>query len=223
MKSLILSSAVALTLAAALAGCSADKKGPFTDVTARDQEQSSDVQPTTRPAAVQAQPAPTITVTATPAADFVKDPSDSVPAAVVVAEKPAEPKPVTITVTDSASPPANPASPAPAPMGKLVVRVDEHGRLSRDFAPSAFVRPSGDVKGGPMYWPNYNRTIKRSDAENFVFEPMEFIVDTLLMPARACITPPWTDVVYDPVPQDNNTPASVTERQPVTEERMLKK
>ncbi|MFI5381829.1 MAG: hypothetical protein ACHRHE_21230 [Tepidisphaerales bacterium] len=216
MRSNTLVCAVALTLSAALAGCAASKTGPFADVTARDQEQPSDAQPTTRPVEapdkpMATRPAPTISVSATPAAAFAKDPSDSVPA--------------TVVVTDTARPPTNPpaTAPAAAPMGKLVVHVDEHGRLSRDFAPSTFERPSGDVLAGPVYWPNKNRTIKRGDAENFVFEPMEFIVDSLLMPIRACITPPWTDVVYDPVPQDNTTPASVTDRQPVTQERVLKK
>ena len=217
MRNHILSCAVGLALAGALAGCSADKKGPFTDVTGRDQEQPSDVQPATRPVVAQAEPAqptPTITVT---------DSGTATPR--VVAEKPAEPKSVTITVSEGTNPPANPVvNPAvPAAMGKLVVRVDEHGRLSRDFAPSAFERPSGDVLAGPLYWSNYNRTIKRSDAENVVFEPMEFIIDSLLMPVRAVITPPWTDVVYDPVPQDNTTPASATDRQPTTQERVLKK
>ncbi len=211
MRNNTLGCAVGLALAAALAGCSADKKGPFTDVTGRDQERASDVQPATRPVIAPAQPAPAITVT---------DSSNAT--ATVMAAKPAEAKSVTITVTDAANAPANPVSSGPA-MGNLVVRVDEQGRLSRDFAPSAFERPSGDVKAGPLYWPNYNRNIKRSDTENAVFEPMEFIIDSLLMPVRAVITPPWTDVVYDAVPQDNTTPASVNERQPVTQERVLKK
>ena len=104
-----------------LAGCQAGRKGPFTDVTARDQEQPTETAaagPTTRPAPV-----------------------------VTVAE-PAKPAAVTTTDVQASvtNPPATPAiSAAPTTekavpeMGKLVVLVDEHGNLTRGFAPRRFV------------------------------------------------------------------------------------
>jgi hypothetical protein len=178
-------------LALLLAGCASGRRGTFSDVPARDQDRPTDAAPTTQPV---------------PQAAIASAPSEPAP--------PAQPPAVEA--------PAAVVAPAPAPntrpeYSQFIVQVDEHGNLTRGFAPSVSERPNGVVVAGPLYWPMSDQSIKRNDLENLLIEPPQFVLDVLLMPFRAILTPPWKSAEYDPVPHDNTTPASVTARQPITE------
>jgi hypothetical protein len=84
------------------------------------------------------------------------------------------------------------------PRSRIVVRVGEHGVIRRIWVLSASPRPSGDVLGGPYYWPSEDRAFNRPNSTNVWLEPGEFVWNTLLLPYRMFDTPPWSKVVYSP-------------------------
>jgi hypothetical protein len=167
----------------------ASRRGTFADLVTPDQGSSTVATPAVA------------TVPAAPAAE----PPASAPQA--IATPVAEPSGVVVIPT------TRPA------YGALRLEVDAQGNLTRGFAPSVFERPSGNTIAGPMYWPMGERSVVRPDWQNLLLEPVEYVVDVVLMPFRAIRTPPWRSIEYDAVPADDTTPASSYRRRVVMQER----
>jgi hypothetical protein len=89
--------------------------------------------------------------------------------------------------------------PPPVIPTRIQLIVGERGLVQRPWPAVAFSRPSGDVMAGPTYWPSVDDAFERSNGLNLVMEPVEFLLNTVLLPVRAVITPPWTAMIYSPV------------------------
>jgi hypothetical protein len=216
--------ALACAAAALVIGCQA-KQQPFADVPAADRSEMAPL--VTAPAEPrvaalqQAQAAPaepvapvaveTPVVPVTPPA-----PVPAAPPAVASAETaPAAPAvtPPAPTVGMGLAPEADryilrPADAALQSRADVVLNISEGGVLRRAWPVTAAYIPSGDTLAWPHYWNTVGRAIYRNDWENAILEPLEFLGNTVLLPVRAVMLPPWVPVV--------NSPAG-----PAAEERLL--
>ena len=196
--------AMALVFVGAI-GCAHRKQGQFADVTDRNRGQA-----TTSPPVVvdepQPPPAPRQITTTTPThSDISATQTAMTPSAGLS------------TAPSSASATA-PAGAAVSGGHQIIYDIGEHGLLLRRFEQSATVRVSGDVRAGPTYWLSVDRAVQRPDIYNLVMEPGEFLLNTLLLPVRAVLVPPWTPVIYRPV-----TPEGRTKRLPAPTYQAKKK
>lgn len=161
----------------------------------------------------------------TPFSDVVADADSLVPPstpAEVAAPLP-DPASTASTTSTATTPAIITSTPATLPASQtLAIAVDEHGNMTRGFPVSNLQTPSREIIAGPTYWPDLNLTQKRSDFQNFLFEPFEFVLSTAMLPVRAVATPPWKRVLYTPVPADDATPATAYDRQIITTEQLEK-
>ena len=88
--------------------------------------------------------------------------------------------------------------PTAFPHTRIVLRVAEAGVIRRNWALSVTPRPSGDVLAGPTYWPTEDDAFHRPNWVNLWLEPLEFVMNTALLPYRVVDTPPWSKIVYSP-------------------------
>lgn len=192
---------LACAAVAMVAGCQA-KQRPFADVPAADREETSPL--VTAPAeprgaaVAQAQAAPV-----EPAAPVETPAAPAVPAvAQVEPARPAVTQPATNTGVGLA-PEADryilrPGDAALDARGDALLNPAEGGVLRRAWPVSVAAMPSGDTLAWPHYWETTDRAIYRTDLQNSFLEPLEFMANTVLLPVRAVLLPPWTPTIYSP-------------------------
>lgn len=190
--------AAALILTIGLAGCK-NKSREFADIVEEQQNQQLEATLAAEPAQatpdvplvetpapetplVVAEPAPVPTQPAQIDAD-VQTPPTVLEAPVVVAEPPVRPPLVQITTRP----------------GTVPLALTAAGQLRREWPLAVAYRPSGDVLAGPVYYPTVDQAPARPDWQSALLDAPEFVLNTVLLPVRAVITPPWAKLVYSPV------------------------
>lgn len=174
----------------ALLGC-AQRSRPFQDVVQRQAGRSSMLEQSPQAPLATTRPAPSEAIVSAPQ-------SPAVPTA--LATRPTTPA----TTRDAAGGPVavleqthHPIQPGaegqPIPM--LI-----HDKVARrDWPASICYRPSGDVIAGPTYWPRTENYRPRGEYINLFMDPGEFLFNSIFIPVRLVLTPPWVEVNHSAV------------------------
>lgn len=171
----------------AAAGC-ASRPGPFGDVVRKSQEE-----PTTVATAAEAEKAP-------------------VPAKTEAGEE-AKEKPLPVATPEASQSESAPAQPIVVAATKktadvyvpMPAEVDRTG-ARRDWPRSQAMRPVGNTVSWPVYFGSISDKAPDDLTELFL-EPGIFVLDTVLVPVKMFIVPPWREEVTDEVKDEGRQPA----------------
>jgi len=146
--------------------------------------------------AAKASPAVSGTPTTQPVAQAPKRPVPPSPVGDLTPPKAVAPASRPVAVLQELEHPIEPHASEKGPKIPLLI-ID--GAVRRDWPPSIAYRPSGDVRAGHTYWPGVEKYSRRSDLLNWFWESGEFLFNSMALPVRAVLAPPWTSKIYSPV------------------------